>query len=144
MQNKYFVTLNFIKSHHKREHEIHANNLLKIYTKKPGEQISKFQKDFDYAQGIKYLRTKKRKKEVKMSNKRINRQNKVLLSRIKNIEKRDGKAPVTPAKYYLESYYKMGHKDSAFHRKTKSIGSKFKEDRIKRENRLMVERLLNV
>jgi hypothetical protein len=90
MQNKYFVTLNFIKCQQKREHEIHAKNLLKIYTKKPGEKIQQFEKDFNYAQNIKYHRNRKRSKKIKMKNKRIDHQNKVLLSRIKNIEKRDG------------------------------------------------------
>jgi len=90
MQNKYFVTLNFIKFQQKREHEIHAKNLMKIYTKKPGDKVNRFKKDFEYSRNIRKLREKKRLKELNFNNKRINRQNKVLLSRIKNIEKRDG------------------------------------------------------
>ena len=40
--------------------------------------------------------------------------------------------------------YNIKHKESAFHKKHKSTGSRFKEEAIKKENRLMVERLLNV
>lgn len=91
MNRKNNITLNFIRNQQKREYEIHAKNLMKIYTKIPGEKINDFKKDFNYSQNIRKLREKKRLREIKVRNKRINRQNKVLLSRIKNIEKRDGR-----------------------------------------------------
>ena len=90
MNRKNNITLNFIRNQQKREYEIHAKNLMKIYTKMPGEKISAFKRDFNYSQNIRKLREKKRLREMNSKNKRINRQNKVLLSRIKNIEKRDG------------------------------------------------------
>ena len=90
MHNKTLGKINFIKSQQKRVHEIHADNLLKIYSKKPGSKLKEFYKDFCYGEGIKKLKVKKRKKEVFITNKRINRQNKILLSRIKNIENRKG------------------------------------------------------
>ena len=40
--------------------------------------------------------------------------------------------------------YKLNCKESAFHKKNKSIGFKFQEDKIRKENKQMVERLLNV